>query len=72
MLTEGRAEPLTVKEIDVSDLAGSGGGGIFNTSDGMLTLSDCTVSGNLASGGGGIYNDGGTLGMTFSMFDVPR
>jgi len=46
------------------------GGGIQNSSDGMLVITNCVISGNIVTGvgsqGGGVYNDGTTLTITNS------
>lgn len=57
---------LTLRNSTVTNnsISGFGGGGVFNTATGTLTVIDSTLSNNLANspdlshGGGGIYSDG--------------
>ncbi len=56
---------LTTSTVANNSIATFGGGGIFNTATGTLTVTDSTISNNnanspdLSHGGGGIYSDSG-------------
>ncbi|WP_186774934.1 choice-of-anchor Q domain-containing protein [Allorhodopirellula solitaria] len=58
-----------------NNFAANEGGGLWNSSTGILTVSGVAVQGNTASGdaadsgGGGIYNDGGTLNVDATNLD---
>ncbi len=60
-------ENLTMADAVITDnSAYNVGGGIFNGSSAIATLTNCTLSGNVGSynGGGGIFNNGGTVTLT--------
>jgi hypothetical protein len=50
------AGDLTVTDMIVQDNSALFGGGVLNTSTGLLTMISCTISGNRAQAGGGLYN----------------
>ncbi|WP_223788817.1 choice-of-anchor Q domain-containing protein [Marinicella meishanensis] len=52
----------------VSSSGPLGGGAIYNSNFGTLTVSESTFTNNLAGKGGAIFNDGGTLNIEISTF----
>jgi hypothetical protein len=46
---------LTLTDMTVQDNYALFGGGVLNTSTGLLTMTSCTISGNRAQAGGGLY-----------------
>jgi uncharacterized protein DUF4347/Big-like domain-containing protein/low-density lipoprotein receptor class B len=54
---------VTISGITIQggNASGDGGGGIYHTNSGTLTLRDTSISGNTARWGGGLYNEGGSV-----------